>query len=98
MGLGIAKVDQHAIPKVLRNVAVKAVNDLCTHGLIGPDDVPVVFGIKLAGEGHRIDEIAEQDSELAAFGLRSMRDRWWRHWRRICVPSGERRLLSGRGG
>src|SRR5262249_41934696 len=48
--LGIAIVDQQAVPEVLRNIAVEALDDLCTRRLIGPDDLAVVFGVESSGE------------------------------------------------
>ena len=65
--------------EVLGNVAVKALNDLGTGGLIGPDNLTVVFWIKLAGKRGGIDHIAKHDGDLAAFGLRPVRGSLYRY-------------------
>ena len=78
----IAKVDQQAIPQVLGNVPVKALDDRGTGGLVGPHHVAVVFRVELPGQRGRVHQVTEQDRELAAFGL------WGRRTRR----------LAGRGG
>jgi hypothetical protein len=44
-----------------------------TGGLIGPDDLPVVFRGKLVEQRRGPDHVAKHDSELAAFGLRPVR-------------------------
>jgi len=67
MCLRITKVDQQAIPKQLGNVAVKALNDRGTGGLISADHVPQVFWIKLTGQRGRGHEITEEHRELAPF-------------------------------
>src|SRR5262249_24693657 len=75
MRLRITKIDEQAIAQVLRNMAVKARNDRGTGRLIGPDYVPPVLGIKLAGEGGRIHQVTKYHGELASSSLR----RRWRH-------------------
>jgi hypothetical protein len=70
MCLGIAKIDQQAITKVLSNVPVEALDDLCRGGLVGSYYLTVVFGIKLPGEAGRVYQVTEQHGELAAFCLR----------------------------
>jgi hypothetical protein len=47
MGVGIAKVDQESIPQKLRNVSIKAGDDLRADFLILTYHVPVVFGVEL---------------------------------------------------
>src|SRR3989442_353971 len=69
MRLRIAKIDQQPIPEILRNVAAVALDHLRAGGLIGADDLPQVFRIKLTGERGGVHEVAEHDGELAAFGL-----------------------------
>src|SRR5262245_11537005 len=50
--------------------AIVAPNHLRTGGLIGTDDVPVLFGVELAGESCGVHQITEQHGELAPFGVR----------------------------
>src|SRR5713101_2447221 len=77
MRLGITKVDQQAIPEILRDMAVKALNDFGTGGLIGPHDLPQVFRVESTGQRRRVHQITEQHGELAAFGLRGVRYVRW---------------------
>ena len=73
MGLGIAEVHQQAIAEVLGNVAVKALDDLGTGGLIGPYHGAEVFRIESTRQHRRVHQVTEQDGELAAFGVRGWR-------------------------
>src|SRR5207237_6240214 len=59
--------------EVLGNVAVKALNDLGTGGLIGPDQGAEVFRVELTRQHSRVHQITEQHGELAAFGVRGRR-------------------------
>src|SRR5262245_39128090 len=69
MGMGIAKIDQETIAKILGDVTLIALNHLRTGGLIGTNHVPVVFGIKLAGELGGVHEVTKHDRELPSFGV-----------------------------
>jgi hypothetical protein len=69
MRVWVAKVDQQAIPEILGNMAIKALDHLSTSRLIRPDHLPQVFQVEVAGQRCRIDQIAEHDGELTAFGL-----------------------------
>ena len=73
MGLGIAEVHQQAIAEVLGNVAVKALDDLGTGGLIGPHHGSEVFRIESTRQHRRVHQVTEQHGELAAFGVRGQR-------------------------
>jgi hypothetical protein len=55
VGLRITKVDQQAIAEILGNVSLKALDDRGTGGLIGSDDLPVVFRVKLGNIGVCVD-------------------------------------------
>jgi len=77
MSLGIAKVHQQAIAEVLRNVAIKALDDLGTGVLVGAHNLAQVFWVELAGEACGIHQVTEQDGELAAFGVRRRRRGWY---------------------
>jgi hypothetical protein len=57
--LRIAEIDQQAIPQVLRDVAVKALDHVGTGGLIGAYDLAIVFQVELSGEGSRVHEVAK---------------------------------------
>src|SRR5215468_11444968 len=67
MGMGVAKVDQETIAKVLGNIAIIALDNVGTHPLIRPYHVPVLFGVELAGKFGRVHQIAKHDSELPSF-------------------------------
>ena len=69
MRLGIAKVHQQTIPEVLRNMAIKALDDCCSGLLVGPYHVSPIFRVELAGEACRINEVTEHHRELASFGI-----------------------------
>ena len=69
----IAKVDQQAISKILRNMPRKLLDHLGARGLIGAHDLPEVFGVELAGKSRRVHQVTEQHCELAAFRLRGRR-------------------------
>jgi hypothetical protein len=45
-----AKVDEQAVPEILRNSALVLVNDCGGSRLVGPHDLPQVFGVELLGE------------------------------------------------
>src|SRR5437016_14089740 len=51
---------------------LKALNNFGTGRLIGADDLPQVFRVKLTGERGGVYEVAEHDGELAAFRLGKM--------------------------
>jgi hypothetical protein len=78
--LGIAKVDQQAITEILRNMPLKAGDDLGTSLLIGPHNLPQVFRVQLRGESRGIHQITKQHGELAAFGLRRRCSRGGCRW------------------
>ena len=71
--LGVAKVDEQSIAEILRDMALIAGDHCGADVLIGPHHFAPVFGVELAGEHRRVDQVAEQHSELAAFGLRNTR-------------------------
>ena len=97
---GIAKVHQQPIAQILRNMALKALDDRGTGGLVHPHHVPQVFRIQLRRERCRLHQVTEQHRELAALGVRRVESSWWRgrvgQWH---YGGGRRRhrLESGRG-
>src|SRR5437016_3169990 len=50
-------------------MALEALDDLGTGGLIGSDHLPEVFRVETAGEGRGIHQVAEQHGELTALGV-----------------------------
>ena len=50
MRLGITRIDQQAIPEILGDMPVKALDDLGTDSLVGTHHLAQIFGIELAGE------------------------------------------------
>src|SRR5207247_6755967 len=69
MCLEITKVHQQTIPKVLRNMAIKALDDCSGSLLVGPYHLAPIFWVKLAGEERRVNEVTEHHRELASFGI-----------------------------
>src|SRR5262245_55841840 len=78
MGLGIAKIDQQTIAKILGNMATIALDHLGAGGLIGHRDLAEVFRIKLISERCRANQVAEEDGELTALGRRPRLSGWSR--------------------
>jgi len=66
---GITKVHQQTIPKILRNMAVKVLNDRSRSLLIGAYHLAPIFWVELVSEECRVDEVTEHHRELAAFGF-----------------------------
>jgi hypothetical protein len=59
-----AEIGEHAVAEVLRNVALEP-PDLTGHGdLVGPQQLPHVFGIECSRQRGRAYKIAEQHGQL----------------------------------
>jgi hypothetical protein len=67
--LGVAEVDQQAVAQILGDMALVAGNHFGTGLLIGPHHLAEVFWVELAGEHGRVNQVTEQDGELAPFGV-----------------------------
>src|SRR5215471_1122634 len=76
MGLGIAKVDQQAIPEILRDMALKALDHLGAGGLISADDLAQIFRVELPRQACGVHEVTEEHGELAPFSLRRRQHGW----------------------
>ena len=72
---GVAKIDQHTIAEVLSNIAVILVNHRGTGLVVGPHDLPQVFRVQVPRQRGRVNQIAEQHGEVAAFCLRRRQQR-----------------------
>ena len=70
--------------------------------LVGPHDLPQVFGVELLGEPRRVGEVTEHDRQLPPFGLRACGSSQARtplgRRRGVCRPGPGRESLSGLGG
>src|SRR6266446_1505990 len=106
MRLGIAKIDEQPIAEILGNMAVKALDDLGTGGLVGAHDLPQVFWVELAREDSGVYQVTEHHGELTAFCCRGMLDAGRRGtWggmgflglRKRCTGGRERARRSGAG-
>src|SRR5262245_22925027 len=77
MRSGIAEIDEHSIPEILRDVTLKAFNHYGAGLLIGADDLSQFFRIKLDRKRRGAHQIAEQHRELTplSFGGGTARDR-----------------------
>jgi hypothetical protein len=71
--MGVAEVDQQAVAEILGDVALITADHRGACLLIVPYDLAPLFGVELAGEHGRVRQIAEQDGELTAFGVRCTR-------------------------
>src|SRR5215831_13254356 len=78
MGLGIPKVHEESIPKELSGVTFIACDDLRTDCLVCSYDIPIVFGIKEAGELGRLHQITEHHRQLPSFRFWYMVFAWRR--------------------
>ena len=68
----IAEVDEDAVAEILRDVAVEALDRLDARRLVGADDFAEVLEVELPGERRRLDEVAEEDRELASLRSRCL--------------------------
>src|SRR4030095_15553805 len=66
----VAEVDEQAIAEILRDIPLKAGDQLSASLLIGAHHLVQLFRVELAGEDGRVHQVTEQHGELAAFGLR----------------------------
>jgi len=66
MGLGVAKIDQHAVAHVFRDEATEAAHVLGDAFLIRGDELSQVFWVHAGGECRRIDQVGEHHRDLAA--------------------------------
>jgi hypothetical protein len=89
MRLRVAEIDQEPVAEILRNMPLKALDNLGTGGLVRAHYLPQVFGIKLRRQRGRRHQVTEQDRELAPFRVSCRRDGL------VCR---RRRRLGGRGG
>src|SRR5713101_6125335 len=65
----MAEVHEQTVPQILRDMAVKPLNDCGTSLLVGADYVPQLFRVELFGEGGRAHQITEHDGELPALAF-----------------------------
>lgn len=78
MGLRITTIDEESIAQELCNVSTETGDDFRTSRLIGTNHCPVVFWVELRCQPGGIDQVAEHDGQLAAFGFGRGRGDWWR--------------------
>jgi hypothetical protein len=65
----IPEVDEQAIAKILRDMALKAGDHLGAGLLIAPHHLAQVFRVELASEHGRVHEVTKQHGKLAAFSV-----------------------------
>ena len=82
-----AKVHQHPVAEILGNMARVLVNHRGGGGLVGPHDLPQVFGVELLREPGRVREIAEHHRQLSPFGVRGTACRLRGHGRAVGLDS-----------
>src|SRR5262245_11723 len=79
MGLGVAKIYEHAIAQILRNETAETAHGSSDTLLIGRHDQSQVFRIHLNGECCRTNKVREQDRDLPTLGsVCCSRFRRWR--------------------
>src|SRR5262249_4801312 len=71
MRLRIAEIGENAVPHVLGDEATSLADLFGAAAVIGTDNLAHVLGIEPRGERRRVDEVAEQNRELPAFGTTS---------------------------
>src|SRR5215470_17549215 len=84
MGLGITEVHEKPISEQLGDMPIIALDNFGTHPLICTHYVPVLFGIKLAGEFRGVHQVAKHDGQLTAFSFWGVMVGWWRFGSRLC--------------
>src|SRR5262249_39578071 len=68
MGLGIAKVHEHAVAHILRYEPAKAIHDCGDSHLISCNDLPQGLGVHAGRECSRPDEVREHHRDLTTLG------------------------------
>src|SRR5262245_48713528 len=68
MGLGVAKVDKHAVPHIARHETAEAAHGFNGAFLIGRDELSQVLRIHPSGECGRTNEVREHHRDLPALG------------------------------
>ena len=72
--LGTAEICHHAVAKVLRDMAAEALDRLRRRAMVLANDLAPFFGIELAGDLGRADEIAEQHRQMPPLARNVRRD------------------------
>ena len=76
VGLGVAEVDQHPVPHVLRDEAAEALHSLGDTLLVGGNDFAQVFRVHTRRQRCRADQVGEHHCDLAALGAVFGRGVW----------------------
>jgi len=66
VSLGPAEIGHHPIAEVLGDMPAEALDGLCRHAMVLADDLAPLFGIQMAGDLGRADEIAEKYRQMAS--------------------------------
>jgi hypothetical protein len=66
----IAKIHQHAVAQVLRDIAVKPLHHLGTGLVVGMQHLTVLFRVRTFRQGHCAHQVAAEHGEVATFGRR----------------------------
>ena len=67
--LGIAEVRHHPVAEVLRDTSAEALDRLRRRAMILADDLSPLFGIEMAGDLGRADEVAEKYCQMPTLTL-----------------------------
>src|SRR5262245_51890272 len=86
MGLGVAKVDKHAVAEIPRHEPPETSHGFSDAFLIGRDELSQVFRIHLSGECGRTNEVREHHRDLPA--LASVRRSRYGRWRSPMATAG----------
>ena len=65
VGLGIAEERHHAVAEVFRDMAAEALDRLRRRAMVAGDDLAPFFGVELAGNLGRADQVAEKHRQMA---------------------------------
>ena len=64
VGLGTAEISHHAVAEVLGDMPAEALDCLRRRAMVLADDLAPLFGIEMAGNLGRADEIAEKHRQM----------------------------------
>ena len=68
MGLGVAKVDKHAVAQIPRHETAETAHGFSDTFLIGRDELAQVFRVHPSGERGRTNKVREHHRDLTTFG------------------------------
>src|SRR6516165_7948334 len=68
MGLGVAKIDKHAVAQILRHKTAETAHSFSDACVIGRDELSQIFRIHSGGECSPTNEVREHHRDLPTLG------------------------------